>query len=107
MTDTGADGRKQEAAVDIENFFNKRLGHLHAEGRYRVFANIERRCGFFPRAYDHRIQGEVTVWCSNDYLGMGQHLVVLDAMIDAVRALGAGSGGTRNISGNTLSPSAA
>jgi 5-aminolevulinate synthase len=87
--------------MDFENFFKERLDRLHAEGRYRVFANLERRRGFFPRAYDHRVHGEVTVWCSNDYLGMGQHPAVLDAMIGAIHTLGAGSGGTRNISGNT------
>jgi 5-aminolevulinate synthase len=87
--------------MDYENFFRERLHQLHAEGRYRYFANLERRRGFFPLAYEHRVEGEVTVWCSNDYLGMGQHPAVLDAMIGAVRTLGAGSGGTRNISGNT------
>jgi 5-aminolevulinate synthase len=87
--------------MDFENFFKERLDQLHAEGRYRAFANLERRRGFFPRAYDHRVHGEVTVWCSNDYLGMGQHPAVLDAMIGAIRSLGAGSGGTRNISGDT------
>src|SRR5947207_14211755 len=87
--------------MDYEGLFKQRLDELRSEGRYRTFAQLERRCGFFPRAFDHRIRREVTVWCSNDYLGMGQHPVVLDAMVQAIRALGAGSGGTRNIAGNT------
>jgi 5-aminolevulinate synthase len=87
--------------MNYEAYFTQCLDQLRVEGRYRVFANLERRRGFFPRAFENRVRGEVTVWCSNDYLGMGQHPVVLDAMIAAARALGAGSGGTRNIAGNT------
>src|ERR1700722_15863282 len=86
---------------DYEACFKQRLAVLRAEGRYRVFANLERRRGCFPRAYDHRTGDEVTIWCSNDYLGMGQHPIVLDAMIEAIGSFGAGSGGARNIAGNT------
>src|SRR5882762_924821 len=96
-----SNGNQQRAGVDYEGFFRERLGALHAEGRYRVFADLERRCGRFPRAFDHRIGAEVTVWCSNDYLGMGQHPAVLAAMAEELRGSGAGAGGTRNISGTS------
>jgi 5-aminolevulinate synthase len=81
------------------------IARLHDEGRYRTFIDIERRRGDFPQAVWRKPDGseaEITVWCGNDYLGMGQHPEVLAAMHEAIDAAGAGSGGTRNISGTTV-----
>jgi 5-aminolevulinate synthase len=88
--------------MDFQGFFTQELDRLRAEGNYRVFAELERQKGAFPRATRYREDGtteEITVWCSNDYLGMGQNPTVVQAMVDAVEAHGTGAGGTRNISG--------
>ena len=89
---------------DYRTAFETAVDQVKGEGRYRVFADLKRRRGEFPHAVRRRDDGseqDVTVWCSNDYLGMGQHPVVLDAMKAAVDEAGAGAGGTRNISGTT------
>ncbi|MDC3091187.1 5-aminolevulinate synthase [Rickettsiales bacterium] len=86
---------------DYNNFFNKNLNLLKEEGRYRTFADLEKIAGNFPKALNYKENNvnEVTVWCSNDYLGMSQNENVLDQMSKAIKKVGAGSGGTRNISG--------
>ncbi|MBR9652001.1 5-aminolevulinate synthase [Thalassovita aquimarina] len=91
--------------MDYTAKLDQALNKLHEEGRYRTFIDIERENGNFPHATWTRPDGSkrpITVWCGNDYLGMGQHPVVLAAMHEAIDATGAGSGGTRNISGTTV-----
>jgi len=92
----------RKSAMNHDEFFLKHLNGLRTAGNYRVFADIERHSGNFPRATRYRSDGstqEVTVWCSNDYLGMGQNSIVTNAMKEAIDKCGAGAGGTRNISG--------
>ena len=88
--------------MDYNRFFSQALDALKAERRYRVFADIERVVGRFPHAQRHTPDGvkPVILWCSNDYLGMGHHPAVVEAMAETARRMGAGAGGTRNISGN-------
>ncbi|MET3926743.1 5-aminolevulinate synthase [Devosia sp. 2618] len=93
---------QKDVSMDYRGIFEDAVDTLRAEKRYRVFADLERIAGKFPRAIyrdDSDNQREITIWCSNDYLGMGQHPKVVGAMQEAAGRLGVGSGGTRNISG--------
>ena len=87
--------------MTFDDMFEAQLNKLKEDGDYRIFAEMERRCGDFPKADNYGPEGkrEVTVWCSNDYLGMGQHPDVVRAMTETAQACGTGAGGTRNISG--------
>ena len=87
--------------MNYEEFFSEQVDALQKEGRYRVFADLEREAGSFPSAKNYQSGGatDITVWCSNDYLAMGQNPVVIDAMHEALDKSGAGAGGTRNIAG--------
>ena len=90
--------------MNYDHVFDQAIDRLHAEGRYRVFIDILRNKGAYPNArcfHGHNGPKPITVWCSNDYLAMGQHPKVISAMEDALHDVGAGSGGTRNIGGNT------
>jgi 5-aminolevulinate synthase len=86
--------------MPYDQYFEQALKAIKAEGRYRQFSDIARKVGHFPVAYHHGLGQDIILWCSNDYLGMGQHPTVVKALIDTAETMGIGAGGTRNIAGN-------
>src|SRR5437868_15034324 len=92
-----------KTVLDYNRVFTQAIDRLHAEGRYRVFIDILRNKGMFPNARcfaGHNGPKHITVWCSNDYLSMGEHVDVVAAMEEALHEVGSGSGGTRNVGGD-------
>ncbi len=86
--------------MDYYQIFSSLIADIKSEGRYRSFVDIERYAGRFPVAFDHNRNKDITLWCINDYLGMGQHPKIIEAFITSAKAMGVGAGGTRNIGGN-------
>ena len=87
--------------MNYDALFSQSIDRLKDAGNYREFTDLQRRAGSYPRAMNHSVGREITLWCSNDYLGMGQHPVIADAICATVREIGAGAGGTRNIAGTS------
>lgn len=87
--------------MNYDVLFSQSIDRLKDAGNYREFTDLQRRAGNYPRAMNHSVGREITLWCSNDYLGMGQHPVIADAICETVREIGAGAGGTRNIAGTS------
>ncbi len=85
--------------MNYQNFFKQKINELKLAGNYREFTDLERHAGSYPKARDHTHGRDVTIWCNNDYLGMGQHPKVVSAVVNAAQSIGAGAGGTRNIAG--------
>jgi len=90
-----------DTQMDYDAFFRQAINKLKEAGNYREFTDLERHAGQYPQAMNHTIGRDITIWCNNDYLGMGQHPAIADAICDTVRQVGSGAGGTRNIAGTS------